>query len=101
MKPGYADCFDQTFYVIVGCAVVVVVIIIVVLVIALVQQQRFHKDKKRFRDADRYENNLRELPYMGAITPRAPTETTSLCGPRIDEILVDEPVFGRIFDANF
>ena len=72
------------------------VIIIVVLVIALIQQSRYHKDKKRFRDADRYENNLRDLPYMGALTPRAPTETTSLCGPRIDEIMMDEPVTGKI-----
>ena len=60
------------------------------LVVALVQQQRFHRDKKRFRDADRYESNLRELPYMGNITPRAPTETTSLCAGRIDEILSEE-----------
>ena len=66
------------------------------MVIALAQQQRFHRDKKRFRDADRYENNLRDLPYLGAITPRAPTETTSLCGPRIDEILMDESATGEI-----
>ena len=51
---------------------------------ALVQQHRHHKEKKRFRVADRYEDNLREIPYMGNITPRAPTETTSLC-PRAFE----------------
>ena len=61
-----------------------VVIIILVLIVALVQQQRFHRDKKRFREADRYEADLQNLPYMGNIEPRAPTETTSLC-PRIIE----------------
>ena len=65
------------------------VIVILALIAALVQQQRFHRDKKRFRDADRYETNLRDLPYMGNITPRAPTETTSLCG-RVESIFGDD-----------
>ena len=39
---------------------------------------------------------------MGALTPRAPTETTSLCGPRIDEIVMDEPTSrGKIFYNGF
>ena len=60
----------------------------IALVIALVQQHRHHKEKRQYRDADRYETNLRDIPYMGTVTPRAPTETTSLC-PRITD---DEPV---------
>ena len=55
-----------------------VLIIILVLVIALIQQNRYYKDKKRCRESEQYASELRELPYMGYATPRAPTETTSL-----------------------
>ena len=68
-----------------GVSVGLVLVVVAVLVIALVQQHRHYKQKKRFRDADRYENDLRDVPYMGNIVPRAPTETTSLC-PRRTEI---------------
>ena len=78
IQPGYAECFDKTFYTILGCVAGLVIVIIFILVIALVQQHRFYKDKKRCRDSDRYENDLRDIPYMGHATPRAPTETTSL-----------------------
>ena len=61
------------------------------LVVALIQQNRFQKDKKRCRDADRYENNLRGLPYMGNLEPGAPTETTSLCPRATDIAELDEP----------
>ena len=56
-----------------------------VMAVALIQQHRHHKEKRRFRVADRYETNLRDIPYMGNITPRAPTETTSLCPRALDD----------------
>ena len=64
-----------------GCSVALVIIIILVLIVALVQQHRFYRDKKRTRALDRYEANLRDLPF-GNIEPRAPTETTSLWNER-------------------